>query len=789
MDAIRPSTQDEQLLKRLGMYTPEMLASLSDARERDRYTYLMVNLIDKKPYLAQFLMSFVVHTGRDAIRYGPTACVWIGLDMSVHLAMNPFFMQSLEHLDVQRGALPLDPNKAQELMQQNWAVAAYEPLPRFASRFMEEHNIAPKGPNEWVAVRANYDQQISILEHEVLHVLHQHLENYGDRGLYPDAQVLNLAMDVAINQFIENLPAMAVTIESYANDEQYPLELPKNEGFAAYYRMLVEYYKDAERGSVPDPKKPQKSGTQGFPEGTLVATPRGDIPIEHIRVNDTVWTLDDRGQLVERYVLAARAKFAHDVNTSEQLKTEFCSLSTTSHSLQQVSTRAKVWVDGKGWQGVGAQINHIDVRHGYPPQPRPPVQIGESIRTITGSYPAVEPVTALSTEPDVRTVLYSLCVQPVDCESSFFANGIWVKGYDRVRAPKQEGDEPPPQDGPKPPPDDDDDVEVQPPPSGGGGPPPPPGQGPPPPPGGGEGESSDGEGQPGEGESQGTKGEEEEEGELITSPSNAPEPRRGEARKPAVPKKPKSVPAPVDDHSHMDKPALPGRLQREVIGRIVKEAEGRMKQKNMWGTAPGHIRRLIEELLKDPTVDWKRLMRKWTGTTIRISKRSTRKKPSRRWGFDYPGTKVVRGARIWLAVDNSGSITTEELRQFGAEASRLLEFSEVILIVWDTEIVQVKKIRNQRELVEAFKDLGGGGGSTAVPKIFQALHNPALLTGEAKQLLTTKPTGIIILTDGDILWPNEGDNRGIPVLWGITREPNVGKQPFGLGMFVDVGNQ
>lgn len=786
----RPLTQDEKLAKRLGTYTPEMLANLNESEERDRMNRLMVRLVSTKPYLANFLVDCVKHTGREGLRMTKTAGVYVSpTDLSIHIAMNPFFMAMLERVDVKRGLLPLSPDEEQTLTRADYKVITVGQIPTFVQRIMDQHNVEPKGDREWIAVKLDTRGQIAILEHEVRHLLNRHTEQFQDRAQWPDAQVLNIAMDVAINQHIENLPDGFMTIESFQNDPDFPLELPRNETFDVYYTMLMEFYKDAERGNIPE-NEPQKPALQGFTANTLVLTPRGEVPIATLQERDEVLTVDSNGDLVSRYIKIVKSDIAEVVDTPKRLATDMFEIKTDGgRGFSRISGKSKVWVDPPGpypwtapneefpgfpWRGAEITMGRVSVGVKLVP----PLKIGDRVWVFTprpiGSHPpghhipwTQETVTFIGTEPrQQHEALFNLKIQEVNNISAFFANGIFVRGISFYKQEDGEGDGPPPEQSPF---GDDDDFPI--PPRGRGKPPKPPREPREP-------------GEPGE-----------------PKPGEPGEPKPGEPGEPGGPGEPgepgelggdkqkrrKVVPAPGDDHELWDD-GPPGRLQREAIKRFAEGGRARAKRDGSWGTTPGDMVRDIENLLKPPGIDWRREFRKLVGQHVKIGHTLTRKRPNRRWGFDFPGRKVVRSSRILVAVDNSGSMTHPELEQIGAEIIEMIKQGvEVVLLVWDTEVVNpVYLIKKPWEVQEIFSKLGGGGG-TNVGVVFQALANPhATLLPQSAKIMSKRPELIAVFTDGDLpSWPPIQAALGIPTIWGITRSSNLDKPKFGIVLYVD----
>lgn len=97
--------------------------------------------------------------------------------------------------------------------------------------------------------------RIGLLQHEMLHLFMKHI----NRGKLLDKKVSNIAMDIAINQFIENkfLPPGALTPEQY--------KLPRNREFEFYYSELMqqEQEKQEQQKDQPGQEGSQQQGQEG----------------------------------------------------------------------------------------------------------------------------------------------------------------------------------------------------------------------------------------------------------------------------------------------------------------------------------------------------------------------------------------------------------------------------------------------------------------------------------------------------------------------------------------------
>jgi len=90
--------------------------------------------------------------------------------------------------------------------------------------------------NEKYFKSLSLEKQIGLLIHEILHIALFHI--FVNRLTYPKAKLLNIAMDIVVNQQIDDryLPNGGVTLK-YINN-QFKLSLEASKGFDYYYKEL-----------------------------------------------------------------------------------------------------------------------------------------------------------------------------------------------------------------------------------------------------------------------------------------------------------------------------------------------------------------------------------------------------------------------------------------------------------------------------------------------------------------------------------------------------------------------
>ena len=454
-----PRSADDALRREMGLATDEMLAGLDDRREAARFKRVQVAMLTGSYsgadlatsegrergqsfiFFGSLLNQVKVHTGRDAVGICPTACVYIsGKDLRVHLAFNPLFLRALERVSVIRGTLPLSQEEETKLKRQGywvWELGSTPPYRTMAS-VMEEHGVAPKGRQEWLAVHLDMRHQVAVLVHEFMHLLHKHLE--VDWNLYTDKSSLNLAMDMVINQHIANLPPGAITPMTYA---PWGLTPPLNQPFKVYYDLLTQFFGDQPRGSAPDPnQKRGKQSTQGFAGGALISMPGGiSKPIERIVVGDSVLTFDNSGAIVARKVWRINRKPMASQETRVRYATKMVSVVTKAGKrIARVSSRIMVYSPSlQSWAGIGSKTSQ-----------GPELTAGETLIAGGLSGQVEEVVDLITIAPGFNDeALYQLAVIEDDSVSGYFAGGIYVKGLVAEKPPPPGSPSP---SGPPPPP-------------------------------------------------------------------------------------------------------------------------------------------------------------------------------------------------------------------------------------------------------------------------------------------------------------------------------------------------
>jgi len=177
----------------------------------------------------------------------------------------------------------------------------------------------------------------------------------------------------------------------------------------------------------------------------------------------------------------------------------------------------------------------------------------------------------------------------------------------------------------------------------------------------------------------------------------------------------------------------------------------------------GHIsdgvKRDIEKLMQ-PKLSWKHRLRR--SITSHIKNDFTWQRPARHYystGVYLPSMKKSEMISAIVGIDTSGSISKEELETFISEIKGIIEEYEYVdlkLIDCDSEAYNIQDISSIEKLMDACKNIRGGGGTDFRP-IFEKINNELV-----------KPKVVIIFTD---LYGDFPENKPpYEVIWCVSKE-------------------
>lgn len=169
-------------------------------------------------------------------------------------------------------------------------------------------------------------------------------------------------------------------------------------------------------------------------------------------------------------------------------------------------------------------------------------------------------------------------------------------------------------------------------------------------------------------------------------------------------------------------------MQESIRGKIEQ-----VKRMNQWGSLPGKV---VDEILASTIVriDYRQILSMFRASVLSSSRKLTRMLPSRRYGFEYMGSKRDFTTDLLVAIDVSGSVTNEGISQALSIINRFFKYGvENIDVIQFDYGLQGEKMTMKKALKDKFKVQGRGGTD------FQAPIDLFLKDGY---------DGLIMITDG-----------------------------------------
>ena len=215
--------------------------------------------------------------------------------------------------------------------------------------------------------------------------------------------------------------------------------------------------------------------------------------------------------------------------------------------------------------------------------------------------------------------------------------------------------------------------------------------------------------------------------------------------------------------------------ERKQIRDEIKEAVMSAAQTVGAGNLPSGVKRLIKDLTA-PQLNWRELLQQQIVSTIRSD--YTWSRVSRKgWDIDavLPGNDVEREIDICVAIDASGSMSDNMLKDILSEVKGIMEsYNSFKLHLWsfDTEVYNAT-VFTQENLDEIMEwEVGGGGGT-----IFEA-------NWEYMKEQDIAPKKFVMFTDG---YPGMGwgDENYCDTLFIIHGSTTI-EAPFGLTAYYDL---
>ena len=167
-----------------------------------------------------------------------------------------------------------------------------------------------------------------------------------------------------------------------------------------------------------------------------------------------------------------------------------------------------------------------------------------------------------------------------------------------------------------------------------------------------------------------------------------------------------------------------------------------------WGSLGGNLAELLQASLK-AKINWRNIFAGFRASIISSKRKLTRMKPNRRTGFDNMGSVRRFDTRLLVAVDVSGSISTESLKYFYGVINSAFRygFESIDVIQFDCG---VRAVHSLKKVIKDVAIVGRGGTSFQEP-IDYAHENGY--------------DGLVVLTDGYAPEPTIPNGFKTGILW------------------------
>jgi len=188
-----------------------------------------------------------------------------------------------------------------------------------------------------------------------------------------------------------------------------------------------------------------------------------------------------------------------------------------------------------------------------------------------------------------------------------------------------------------------------------------------------------------------------------------------------------------DELSEADKKLV----QKQIEHQLKETAEQTEKS---CGNIPGELYEIIDRLknVEPPSFPWKQYLRRFVGNSSISYTKKLRRKYNKRYTLN-PGLKIKFKNHILVGVDTSGSVSTDELKEFMNEICHMHKTGHQITVAQcDTQIGSIEVFNPKKDW-----DIKGRGGTDFQPVIDHYNEKKGVYTA------------LIYLTDGEAHTPED----------------------------------
>jgi len=190
-------------------------------------------------------------------------------------------------------------------------------------------------------------------------------------------------------------------------------------------------------------------------------------------------------------------------------------------------------------------------------------------------------------------------------------------------------------------------------------------------------------------------------------------------------------------------------VQKQIEHQLKETAEQTEKRR---GTIPGELAELIKRLLHvdPPKFDWKGYLRRFVGNSTITYTKKLRRKYNKRYS-ENPGLKIKFKNHILVGVDTSGSVNSDELKEFFSELTHMHKTGHKITVAQcDTRLNSVDEFNPRKDW-----EIKGRGGTSFQPVIDHYNDKGHY-------------TALVYLTDGEASSPEDCPKNTLWVLSSVS---------------------
>ena len=194
-------------------------------------------------------------------------------------------------------------------------------------------------------------------------------------------------------------------------------------------------------------------------------------------------------------------------------------------------------------------------------------------------------------------------------------------------------------------------------------------------------------------------------------------------------------------------------IAMEELNSLIKDYAARGEKS--WGSLEGHLKDQILASL-NAKIDYRKVLKNFRASILSEKKHLTRFKPSRRFGFEYMGSKREFTTKLLLAIDTGGSISNKDLNNFYGVINKFFKYGieSIDVLNFDCELQGEPVSFKKRQTTF---NISGRGGTNFQPVFDYAKNHPEY-------------DGVIIFTDGYADHPKKKPGTKAKFVWVLTSE-------------------